>query len=305
MAAVYTAAYQAVRPEKSSGYEEQFLAKDIDFQEQGKANAVDVLNRIPLNLHHFVKALFPLMFGRTWHEYALWAKPEFAGPAQAGLVVLGIVLLLFIILGLGRGLKRGPTVAEWYGLFYLGIMFVIWFHYEAYRYLMLMLPFLWLYLAMGMQWVFGRLVKHGASDRWTAGFLAFFFVVNALQAGAEIYRYKYSAGSPKNTLKPYIEMAEWLKETVKPGQMVVADDPRWYALETGLPVTMFPITDDNNKVAEYIRQWPDAVVVYDMKRRFSKLCLQPVLDDARNGFVLVRAIGHLRVYTVAQGGKNR
>jgi hypothetical protein len=296
MAAVYQAAYTLVRPEKSAGYEEQFLAKDIDFQEQGKAHAVDVLSRIPQNLKHLDKALFPLLFGRTWHEYAAWVNPALARPFDAGLYAAGAVILLLILAGVWRALSRGPSVAEFYTLFYFGIMFLIWFHYEAYRYLMLMVPFLWLYLAMGVQWLVRKAVKSPSSDRLVIGFFIGSFAVNALQAGAEVYRYKYSSTSPRHLFKPYLETVEWLKKTVRPGQMVIADDPRWYALETGLPMTMFPITADGRKVLEYIRQWPDAVVVYDVRRRFSKACLQSVLEDPRNGFALVHTVEHLQVY---------
>jgi 4-amino-4-deoxy-L-arabinose transferase-like glycosyltransferase len=305
MIAVYQAAYQTVRPEKSPGYEEQFLAKDIDFQERGKANVADVLSRVPQNLTHFIKALFPLLFGRTWHEYAAWVNPSLARPIDAGLYAAGAVLILLILLGAWRALLRGPTVVEFYTLFYFGIMCVVWFRYEVYRYLMLMIPFLWLYLAMGMQWLVGKAAKHALAGRFLTCFFVCFFAVNVLQATAEVYRYKYSENSPGNLFKPYLEIVAWLKGHVKPGQMVIADDPRWYALETGLPVTMFPITGDSRKVLDYIRQWPDAVVVYDIKRRFSKFCLYPVLEDAQNGFFLIHTIDHLQVYGTEDAEENR
>jgi hypothetical protein len=299
LVAIYRSANWVVKPEKSPGYEEQFLSKDIDFQEEGKATVFDILERVPRNFIFFVKGLFPLFFGRCWHEYFEWIAPGSAPWINAGLFVLGGAIFVLMVVGFIREVTRKPTVVEYYLFFYLAIMSVIWFNYEVYRYLMLITFLLLFYFFAGLQFV---LKKARIPERVFYGCLIGLFAVNVVHAGAEIYKYKFSRDSSKIKFAPYLETVTWLKSNVVPGQMIVADDPRWYALETGLSVTLYPISRDTGKVCEYIRKWPDAVIVYDPRRRFSDACLLPVLEQKKRDFTLVREIGHLKIYRTASPG---
>ena len=293
MVGVYRTVNWAVQPEKSPGYEEQLFSKDIDFQDEGKAAAIDIVKRIPQNAIYFVKGLFPLFFGRTWHEYAEWISPRLAPFIDTALVILGGCIVLFIGLGFYTEISRKPSIVEYYMFFYLAIMAVVWFNYEVYRYLMLITSFLLFYFIEGIRFAAKKAKR---SNRFACGCIIGIFAVNVLHAGAEIYKYKYSSTNSKTKFAPYLETVTWLKLHVPHGEMVVADDPRWYALETGLNVTMFPITRNEREVFEYIKQWHNPIVVYDQKRRFSNLCLLPVLERQENRFKLVKQIGHLRIY---------
>ena len=52
------------------------------------------------------------------------------------------IIFIFIIIGYVSQVLQKPSIIEYYVFFYLAIMSVIWFHYEVYRYLMPIVPFL-------------------------------------------------------------------------------------------------------------------------------------------------------------------
>jgi len=290
---MYRAVTWTVHPEKGPGYEEQFLSKDIDFQEEGRAGFRDIIGRIPQNGGFFVKSLPPLVFGRTWHEYVLRIHPPWKSVVETMLCACGILLVVLMLLGFAHEVRRGVSAIEYYVFFYLAIMSMIWFNYEVYRYLMLIHPFLIFYALVGLRFLLGTRDKGGLILRvvWMV-----ILAINVIHAGAEVYKYKFSQENARTKFRPYHETVSWLKRNAKPDEMLVADDPRWYALETGLPVTMFPITRQPEAVCRHLNRFHAPWVLYDHKRRFSKICLLPVLEQYPRRFRKVMEIEHMQIY---------
>jgi len=294
---IYQTVHFVVQPEEGGGYKEQFLSKNLFFQEEGKASLGDVISRIPENGRHFVRKIEPLFLGRCWHEVIEYTSPNTAKFINPLLYLLGAFISFFIVVGFILEVRRKPSVIEYYTLFYLVIMSIIWFHYEVYRYLMPITSFLIFYFSVGILFVVERVVKNAKKAKSVLyGFLTFILFVNVCHAGIEIYRYKFSSMSAKTTFSPYKATVEWLKENVKSNEVIIADDPRWYALETELPATMFPTSKDYKKVYNYITKFPGSVIVFDHKRRWSKVCLLPVLEKYCDRFVLLKEIGHIKIY---------
>jgi hypothetical protein len=291
-----------VKAEKGPGYKSQILLRDIDFHEKGPATPGEILARIPRNGASFVKSQWPLLFGRIWHEYAEYQDPALAGIIKVFLYAAGALILILTGLGFWSACKKGPSIVEYYTMLYLAVMSVIWFHYEPYRYLMPIAPFLMLYLVQGLQFLFNRSVR--IRKRLVTGFLWVLLAVNVFHAGLEVYKYKYSNRNAIGLFRPYKATVLWLKKYVMPDEILVADEPRWYALETGLKVTTFLKSRDPEKVMKDIEQLPNAIIVFDPSRRFQKLCLVPVFQKHENRFRLVQEFGHIRIFELRKTKDN-
>jgi hypothetical protein len=286
-----------VKAEKAPGYKSQIMLKNIDFHEQGQATPGEILARIPVNAKSFVKSQWPQVFGRTWHEYAQYKYPAFNGIIWALIWIFGAVFTVLTVLGFLDACKKGPTIVEYTTLFYLAIMMIIWFSYEPYRYLMPVGPFLFYYLTRGLLLVPEALKRPPAA--WRRRIVVFLLVVlgvNVFHAGIEVYKYKFSERNAFSLFRPYKATVAWLKAYVMPGEILVADEPRWYALETGLRVTTFLKSRDPEKVLDDLSRLNGAVIVFDPSRHFQKLCLVPVFEKYGDRFRLIQEFGHIRIY---------
>jgi hypothetical protein len=298
---VYGSIQFMVKAEKAPGYKSQILLKDIDFHEKGQATPDEILARIPQNGKSFIKCQWPQLFGRYWHEYAEYKYPAIDGIIRPFLWSVGAVFLVLMVLGFWAECKRGPSIVEYYTLFYLAVMSIIWFHYEPYRYLMPVGPFLLLYVVQGLSFFLGMLRRTvPARRRWVFGFLLIVLVVNIFHAGLEVYKYKFSDRNATELFSPYKATVAWLKKYVMPDEVVIADEPRWYALETGLKVTTFLKSLDPEKVLSDLDRFPNALIVLDSKRHFQKLCLVPVFQKHNDRFSLIQEFGHIRIFRLKQ-----
>lgn len=190
-----------VKPEKSQDYTEQFLLKDINFYEEGKASFLDVVERIPQNGYSALKGMEPTFLGRNWHEYIEYVSPKAFKITQVILLSSGTLLTIFILIGFISEVIRGPTVIEYYTFFYSGLMSIVWFHYEVYRYLMPIVPFLFFYFFVGIYRGLNRIMKQSERVKPLIKKLAIvFLVINIAHAGVEIYRYKFSSQNAKQYL---------------------------------------------------------------------------------------------------------
>jgi len=294
---LYEAVYFITKPDKGPGYKSQFLSKNIDFQEQGQATFKDILNRIPENGMYFVKSMGPQLFGRYWHEYTEYKFPHLTNIIQPLLYVIGAFLLIFFLLGFVLELRKKPSVIWYYTLFYLLIMSVIWFNYEVYRYIMPISTFILLYTIDGFVFFLERFRKGiRPVKRIVYPALLVLLAINVFHSVIEVYKYKYSSQNANSIFQPYKSTVVWLKKSVLPDEIIIADEPRWYALETGLKVTTFLKSRDADKVMRYIEQFPRSVIVFDNKRRFQRLCLVPMFQKYENRFRLLQEFGHIKIY---------
>ena|GEM_PF-2269443 len=298
---IYQTAYFLVQPEKGIGYQEQFLSKNLYYQEEGQADFGDIIGRMLENGRHFIMKMEPLLLGRSWHETIEYRYPHLKKFLNLSLYVVGSLFFIIIVIGFISRVSRKPSFIEYYVFFYLAIMSIIWFHYEVYRYLMPITPFLVFYFSMGLLLILKRVFNKLRTARSVLyGLITFVLFVNICQAGVEIYRYKFTDMNPKKMFAPYKTTVKWLKEHVQSDEIIIADDPRWYALETELPVTMFPVSRDVNKVYHYISQFPESVIVFDPRRPLTKSCLQPVLEKYAGRFQFLKTIGHLTLYRYSE-----
>jgi hypothetical protein len=238
-----------------------------------------------------------MVLGRCWHEYLEYLRPGWAAGIRLGLLLLGILMAALIVIGFQSRIRRQPSVIEYYVFFYLASMAVIWFHYEVYRYLMPVAPFLLLYMTDGLRWVWqkGRPSRAGV-HRLPVVCLGLLLAVNVVHSAVEIYKYKYSVHRAGQNFAPYKKMVQWLKINVPPDHTVVADEPRWYALETNLKVTTFLKSKNPEHVMRYLDTLDGAVIVFDAKRRFQRLCLVPMFERFIDRFELLQTFNHLKIY---------
>jgi len=302
VAALYKGAEWAVKPEKGAGYRTQFMSKNIDFLEEGSATVSDIALRIPKNGSAFIKGLVPMSVGRCWHEYLEYLRPGWTAAIQACLYFFGILTGALFVVGFLVRIRNKPSVVEYYVFFYLASMSVIWFYYEVYRYLMPVAPFLFLYIADGLRWVSQKIwVRRKGIQRLHVIFLGFLLFVNVVHSAVEIYKYKFSDHRAKLLFAPYSKTVQWLKTNVPPDKIIVADEPRWYALETNLKVATFLKSRNPEHVMKYLDAFPEAVIVFDTKRRFQRICLTPVFERDADRFDLLQVFDHVKLYRLKAG----
>ncbi len=281
----YQMIYLIVRSEEGPGYLDQFLSKDLYYQDAGQAGFIDVLSRIPHNISFFINRIGLTLLGRSWHEWASYRFPDSVSLVNAGLSVLGLTATFFILLGFFLKLKKTLSLMEYYVLFYLFIMFVIWFYVEVYRYLMPIIPFLLFYLFTGVKFMIHKILKK--DKRIFAYIVILFFIINVGHAGLEVYRYQFAPQNEKNAIVSNVVAAEWLKDNMKSNELIFADDPRWHVLETELSVAPLPIYKDIEKVYQHIGQYPESVVFIDQNRYFHRVCIIPVLQKYPDHFTIL------------------
>ncbi|MBN2030712.1 hypothetical protein JW824_10765 [bacterium] len=286
-----------VQPETGPGYKEQFLSKDLYYQEEGQATFKDIVYRIPDNARAFIERIPHTVFGRSWYEYLDYRYPRLGRIVNPLIVVLGIIMTLLISIGFLNRMIRHRSVIEYYVLFYLAIMMVIWFHYEVYRYLMPVAIFLVYYMVIGISAVIQKIIQNRTLCKSVITVLLIsIFIINLFQAAIEIYRYKFSSHSEKLAFAPNYSAVVWLKENVNTREIIIADDARWYALETGLSVTPSPIFRNIEKVYQYIQQFPDSILVINSSRYFHRVCMIPVLQKYGAHFNLLEEFGNIQIY---------
>ncbi len=290
----YQSTVLIANPEKGSGYMEQFLSKDLYYRDTGQATLVDVIDRIPHNVRSFVERIGPTFLGRNWHEWISYRFPDAVPLVNNGLFIIGLVMSLFIFLGFILKFKQNPSIMEYYVFFYLAMMSIIWFYVEAYRYVMPITSFLLFYFFTGVSFIIQRISKK--SKRVISYILISFFLINVFQAGLEIYRYQFASQNEKTMFTSNLLTAAWLKENITPDELIIADDPRWYVLETGLPVTPSPIFRDMEKVYRHITQFQGSIIVVDQARYFQRVCIVPVLQKYPDHFDLLKEFGQIQIY---------
>jgi len=294
---LYLGIQHALRPEQGSGYKEQFLSKELYFPADGQATVGDILSRMPRNGQTLVQRIVPMFIGRSWHEYVEFTKPGWSRWSHRALVLAGVPVLLLMLTGWFLQVRRKPSVMEFYVLFYMAMMSVVWFYTEAYRYLMPVAPFLVYYSIIGFGWIVSKWRKRSADrNPIVYGVLVVVLAINICQAAIEIYRYRFSPQNARAAAVTYQATASWLREHATPGTLIIADDSRWYALETERPVTTFLTSRDADKAYRYLMKFPDAYLVVDEMRPLQRHYLVPVVQAHQDRFELVRSIGHIRIY---------
>jgi hypothetical protein len=295
--AVYGSVQFLVQPEEGAGYKEQLISKELYYPADGRASMADILKRIPENGQSFVRSIVPMLAGRSWHEYVEYARPNASRWVNSLLIILGIPVVLLMLSGFIVESIRGPSILEYYTFFYLAVMSIIWFHTEPYRYLMPIAPLLLYYLVAGIRWSADKIAGESSRAKLVlTGVLTVLLLVNGIQAAVEIYRYRFSPQNAKEASIPYRATVVWLKEHVEMGEMIIADDSRWYALEVEKPVTTFLSSRDTVRAYRYIAEIPRPVVVFDEKRPLQRICLLPVLQTYPDRFELLKSFDHLHIY---------
>ena len=294
---IYQATYALVKPGEKPTYAGEFFSKNIAFPEDGQATTADIAGRIPKNGLSFIRSLAPMLVGRVWHEGAVFLFPRSAAAVDVLLTVSGAFLFLFMAAGFVRQVWKGPTAIEFTVSGYLLVLSIVWFYNEPYRYLMPIGPFLILYLVGGISFFsdrFGRFSER--KGRLISIVLFFLLAVNIAQAAVEIYQYRFSGRNARVRFQPVLSAVAWLKQNALPDEVVLADDPRWYALTTGRNVTAFLKSRDGDKGMRFIEQFPRSVIVFDEQRRLSALCLEPILRKYRDRFRPLGEFGPIHLY---------
>ncbi len=293
----YQAVLFVVQPEAGPGYREQFLSKDLYYQGEGQATFKDVAYRIPENAHAFIERIPHTVFGRSWYEYL---NDQYSGLIRIVnplIVILGIIITLLMLIGFLNRMILHRSVIEYYVFFYLAVMMVIWFHYEVYRYLMPVAIFLTYYMVVGISVTIQKFLKNKTLCQSLITILLIsIFIINLFQAAIEIYRYQFSPHSEKIAFEPNYSAVNWLRENANSGEIIIADDARWYALETGLPVTPSPIFRDIEKAYQHILRFPGSILVINSSRYFHRICMIPVLQKYSAHFTLLKEFGDIHIY---------
>jgi hypothetical protein len=230
-----------------------------------------------------------------------YTRPNASRWVNSLLIILGIPVVLLMLSGFIVESIRGPSILEYYIFFYLAVMSIIWFHTEPYRYLMPIAPLLLYYLVAGIKWSANKIAGESSKAKLVlTGVLTALLLVNGFHAAIEIYRYRFSTQNAKEASLPYKSTVIWLKEHVKMGEMIVADDSRWYALEVEKPVTTFLSSRDTARSYRYIAEFPRSIIVFDERRPLQRICLLPVLQTYPDRFVLLKSFDHLHIYRYKQ-----
>jgi hypothetical protein len=285
----YQAVHLLVKPEKGSGYIGELLAKDINFPLDEKASFRDIAVRIPKNGLAFIRNIGPFFIGR--HSFQQVENISLKLGMFLNIVLFGFILAGFI----SRVIKR-PQIIEYYIVFYMSILFVIWFYFEALRYMMPVMPFMLFYFSQGVYDLFKKFLKIRYTKWILLSLLVLIFLFNIYNSGIEIYNYRFSSQNAKTTFLPYKKTVEWLCNNIQSDELIIADDARWYALETGLPVTTFLRSRNIENVYEYIKQFPKSIIVYDERRYIQKKTLLPVLKKFSDQFNLAKKIQNITIY---------
>lgn len=277
------------QPEKGPGYMEQIWAKDIRTLVDGKASIRDIAVRVPKNGLGFINAMGPMFFGRYSFDFFNSISKVF-GP-----VINGFIFVVFLS-GFCVDYVRRRSILEYYLIFYFSVLFLIWFRFEAFRYMMPVFGLLIFYFMTGFQTVFGKLIKIKKQRLITCGVLVLFLLFNLYNTYREIDYYKFSEKSSRIVFQPYKETIDWLKRNVEPGTVIVADDVRWYVLESGLLCTSFLRSRNVDAVYNYIQQFPKSIIVYDENRAIQRRLLRPVIQKYHKSFSLLEQIGHIFLF---------
>ena len=294
---LYKGIYWIVQAETSTAYISHFRAKNVVFPMDGEASLWDILLRVPKNILLFINRLMPFLLGRSWHESVAYLFPHFMRNLKLVLFSSGLVMTFFVILGFIQEARKKHPFIEYYVFFYIGMVTINWTHKEIYRLFMPIAPFILYYFIMGVTTGLKFILKCEKKVfriRWILAVVILFITI--CQAGLEIYRYKFSSQNAKTTFLPYKKTVQWLKDNVKSGEIIIADDPRWYVWETERPVTIFQHTRNPEMGFDYIRSLSNPVIVYDPMRFIGKTCFYPILQNYSDHFYLVQTIGHIQIY---------
>lgn len=270
------------------GYFAQFLRREQYNPDSGNLRGVgDLVQRFARNVSDYLFKVFPQM---------LVPQLPDRGGTLAGLV--GIAAFLLVAWGAGSTISTQRLGAlELYFMLSLGVLTLWPNEWTGDRFLLPVLPFLMLYLVIGLR-ALSRLLKMRTLLTVACSIILFLLALSDIRAAGANLRdvSRYVRGDQfagyDEPWRAYFEAGLWLKGHTEPDAIIVSRKPQFTYLYSGRQSVIYPFSADEQKV---LRAIDSTAATYAYVENFfgqSARYLYPVVRDHPDRFEQVGSIGN-------------
>lgn len=236
--------------------------------------------------------------------YAVEILPQSLGGVTAGggVNVLALIAALLIIalalVAWVRGIRR-VRVLELYVALYAGLIFLYPEVITDRRFLLPLLPALFLLAASGMVWCFDFVRRRRPT--WAVPVAAALLVLLAVPSHVRSVRYNrdcmrvYRQGDPLACYPPpwraFVEAADWVAEFTAEDVVVINWKPRLFYLFSGRRGSVYPFTNDDTEMLAFLDDIDANYVVVASLSPATFRYLVPVIRSVSNRFALEHTVG--------------
>ncbi len=294
--AVQEGALLLVRPQSGPGYFDFIMAKSLMFPVDGKASFWDLIRRLPVNVYYFSRTMASFFLGRCWHEAAVFLFPQCTALIRGIVTVLGVLFSAAIVTGFFKKILSRPALMDYYFLFYILVISLAWINIEEYRYLMVLFPFLLYYFIVGGRFVFEKIAHFRIGDQPGFILISVFLCIAILHSGVEVVRYRHPPRIIREKIDFFNQSVEWLKSLMRPEEILVTENPCWHILVTNARVTSSLKTKNEEMGYQYLRKFPNLLVVCNEYLEMDRICIRRVIDTYPEQFELLKKFGEIAIY---------
>jgi len=226
-------------------YDYWFLKKNPYLDESPRINLSDFINRIIFNFKTYTLFIFPSSILSSLSNPTL-------------LAISGIAFTALFISGVIRRLKAF-TFLDWYLIFSLVIIITWTETWTSERFLLPIIPVLFIYVYFGLSWISDKLKSKYLIPVVTGLILIFNLVTTVKLSAATIsdnVRFlkgdRYAGYSPD--WRRYFETIDWIKKNVPDDPVIMARKPEFVFLFSGRKSFVYPYTTDLDKMRASINQ---------------------------------------------------
>ena len=258
-----------------SAYVSEFWLQDPYRPGLGRVGVPELLARIWGNLIRYTTNLIP---------------EGIVGLEGAFLPALGVAVVLLALVGWGRRLRLGPSLAEIFFPLYGGLMLLwpqVW---SGDRFALPLLPLLLFYATTALHWMLHRLKPTARSLGLAGAFLILALPSLRSWAGeaeaARECRAVAKGGDPWAchglNVQEYVLLAGWVGENLPVGAVVVTRKPRIFFVQSSVKALSLPLTTD---AGEFLGRAREGGARYLTADRWDGLAAYylPAILEARHG----------------------
>jgi hypothetical protein len=226
-------------------YDYWFLKKNPYLDESPRIGFNDFINRIIFNFKTYTLSIFPSSILSSISSPVL-------------LAISGIALTALVISGVVRRLKAF-TFLDWYLIFSLVIIITWTETWTSERFLLPIIPVLFIYIFFGLSWISEKLKSKSLIPVIT-GLMLFVNLITTvkLSATAVFDNVQYLRGDRYAGYSPdwrrYFETIDWTKKNIPGNQVIMARKPEFVFLFSGHKSFVYPYSTDPDKMRASIDQ---------------------------------------------------
>lgn len=286
-------------------YKEELIRIKYD-EPFNRVNPISLVARAIKNSVSYAGTMSNEILGRPW----LLSRERLT----LGRPILHNLLLLFtlaaipliIIIGFYISLLRGPSLVAFYFILYLGIQVL--FSAREPRYLIGILPFIFHYFFIGINFVSKKLTLFSKKKIAIPVSVVFLLVLGSLNIYHDLTLLKSvhiipgycpDYGNQQN-VKNFMNVIVWIKKELPPGSRIISDMAPWVVLFSEKWCISFPKTSNQEIITEFIRETgADHIVVAPVYKE-KYVYLTPVIEAHPTAFSLLYKSGQARIFRINQ-----